>query len=161
MTTVERFMAKVKKTNSCWIWIGSQAGRGYGHFWYEGRLHGSHRISYKLFCGSIPNKRYVLHHCDNPPCVNPSHLFVGTQRDNLVDASNKGRMATGDRNGSRVKIENMLRGEKHGMSKLTIDEVREIRDRHDSGETDKSLAQIFNIGKSQIGRIVRLESWKR
>ena len=89
----ERFINKVHKTDYCWIWNGAIRGNsGYGSFNVNGKIESSHRISYKLFKGVIPMGICVLHRCDNRLCVNPDHLFLGTQGDNMKDMFNKGRM---------------------------------------------------------------------
>lgn len=85
------FWSLVKKTDGCWIWTGGLDGHGYGRVWREGRRQGSHRVSFQLTNGRIPDGMYVCHHCDNPICVNPGHLFLGTHSDNMRDCTNKGR----------------------------------------------------------------------
>jgi hypothetical protein len=74
----------------CWIWRGAKTDKGYGHFKSMGKTRGAHRTAYELFVGPIPTGLYVLHRCDVPPCCNPAHLFVGTNRDNVQDAIGKG-----------------------------------------------------------------------
>ncbi len=86
-----RFLAKVLKTESCWIWQAAIGTTGYGNFQYEGNIQGSHRVSYQLFKGSIPKNLCVLHTCDERSCVNPDHLWLGTKGDNARDAVAKGR----------------------------------------------------------------------
>jgi len=88
----DRFWPKVKKTNKCWIWIGGKTSFGHGIFYYKQRHGLAHRCSYELHISKIPSGLLVCHHCDNPSCVNPTHLFLGTHRDNLQDASRKGRL---------------------------------------------------------------------
>lgn len=89
----ERFWKNVHKTESgCWVWCGPQGHNGYGMFWNDGRSVRAHRLSLEMSTGKrIPTGMLVLHKCDNPPCVNPDHLFLGTHHDNAIDAVNKGR----------------------------------------------------------------------
>ena len=86
----ERFWAKVDKTGECWLWTGANVG-GYGHINIGGRMVRSHRLSYEWANGPIPKGLVVCHRCDTPACVNPAHLFAGSQRDNHKDCYVKGR----------------------------------------------------------------------
>ncbi|KKL91034.1 hypothetical protein LCGC14_1898770, partial [marine sediment metagenome] len=110
-----RFWAKVDQKNGCWEWTASTQSRGYGCFGINGRIELAHRISYQHFYGSIPDGMQVLHRCDNPPCVNPLHLFLGTFQDNMDDRKVKGH------NG-------LFSGERNGRAKLTTEEALAIRD---------------------------------
>lgn len=94
-TTLERFMSKVEVSDGCWLWKGGASGR-YGSFWYQGRVHHAHRASWALAHGDElpPDDIVVCHACDVPLCVRPSHLFLGTQLDNMQDAARKGRSAS-------------------------------------------------------------------
>lgn len=86
-----RFWAKVRKTRGCWIWTGATVRGGYGFFW-DGKRNGvAHRYSYRLKYGPIPKGKIACHKCDNPKCVNPDHLFIGTYQDNELDKYAKGR----------------------------------------------------------------------
>lgn len=95
MTVEERFLAKVKKTDTCWIWQDRLRPDGYGHFTLGGKIYLSHRISYLLFKNELPKDKLVCHTCDNKACVNPAHLFLGTHKDNYDDMVKKGRRVSG------------------------------------------------------------------
>src|SRR6476620_542625 len=107
-----RFESKITKTDSCWIWGGGIKSKGYGYLYIKRSSFTAHRVSYSLYVGNCDNL-LVLHKCDNPPCVNPDHLFLGTDLDNATDRMNKGRFRS-------------LHGEENGSSKLTELQVREI-----------------------------------
>lgn len=100
---VERFDSKVEHRgpNDCWPWIGHCAPSGHGQFWIGDRLYGPHRVAYELThdlpVGSLRPDQFVCHACDNPPCVNPAHLWLGTQADNMRDAAVKGRARSNPR----------------------------------------------------------------
>jgi len=173
------FWSKVNKKGpihpihgQCWVWTGSRFSQGYGRLIGHGR---AHRISWEIHFGDIPDGLCVCHHCDNPSCVNPKHLFLGTKGDNIRDRNAKGRdrtpqgddhwsrispekVARGDRNGSRTHPEKMTRGEKYWSAKLTEDEVRLIREFHKLG--CQVLARTFGVSPNTISRIVRRKQWK-
>ena len=88
---VSRFFSYVNKTGSCWLWTGCRRAYRYGSFHLADKLISAHRYSWLIHRGEIPHKLHVLHTCDNPICVNPEHLWVGTHQDNMKDKSNKGR----------------------------------------------------------------------
>lgn len=90
-----RFWKKVEKTNDCWLWIAGKYPDGYGVFWNGTTYDGAHRISWELHYGEIPKGMLVCHTCDNPPCVNPEHLWIGTKKDNNNDRTKKGRDGIG------------------------------------------------------------------
>lgn len=113
-SAAERFAEKVQRSGGCWLWTSAIGSRGYGIFWHspERRSVFAHRFSYELEHGDCPSGALVLHSCDNPRCVNPAHLSLGTVRDNALDAKSKGRLAVGEKNG--------------GGGKLSSEQVREI-----------------------------------
>jgi len=92
ISVIERFWNKVKiiQQDDCWIWTGATVKK-YGEFAFEGKIQSTHRVSWQIHFGTIPDGMDVLHHCDNPPCINPKHLFLGTHSDNMQDAKRKGR----------------------------------------------------------------------
>ena len=143
---VVRFRKYIKKTNGCWVWTGSTNRKGYGQFpntLIQG--HQTHRLSFFLAYGYLPTDLCVLHRCDNPPCVRPEHLFLGTQADNIADKVAKGRC----RNGVTV-------GEANNKSKLTADQVQEIRN---SSRLDSVIAAELGVSRSTIHRARTARTW--
>lgn len=153
-TLSERFWEKVDKRgeDECWEWQGAKfiVTHPYGQIWVNKKIELAHRISWCLHHGFIPKELRVLHHCDNPPCVNPQHLFLGTQSDNLIDAAKKGRLRTSPR-----------LGENHHDSKLTDNEVLEMRSSYkEKREPYKIIAKRHNVHPTTVGRIIRNERWQ-
>lgn len=147
----ERFDEKyVADPNSgCWLWDAADKGNGYGMMRVDGRGVFAHRLSYELFVGTIAEGLAVLHRCDVRACVNPEHLFLGTQIDNMQDAKAKGRMVAPPRS----------RGEEHPTSKLTADAVLEIRRRASQGERQRDIAADFGISQSAVSALVTRRTW--
>lgn len=156
-TILERFWSKVNRAgdSACWLWIGGCTGDGYGAFAaVNRRLIPAHRFAYEQCVGPIPEGLFVCHHCDNPPCVNPKHLFAGTNRDNVLDAMRKGRWPKQDGNPYAV------RGEQQGLSKLTNAQVLEIRRLAAQGISQYVIKDIFGVTQANVSAIVRRETWK-
>lgn len=145
---IERFWANINKTNGCWLWTGSKANKGYGRLKTQGVTRGAHRISYAIHFGRPPLNLLVCHRCDNPLCVNPGHLFLGTFKDNVADCIAKGRKVNAD-------------GEKAGSAKLTNEQVILIRQEYAKGiETAAEIGKRFGVTDEPIRKIVRGEAWK-
>lgn len=134
---------------ACWPWIGGHNLQGYGVVRFGGRMMNASRASWYLANGQIPDGSYVLHRCDNPVCVNPRHLFAGTQRENVADMDGKGRRARG----YRVSI----RGENHAAARLTDEAVAAIRSALAEGRTRRSIAREFGVSHTYVGMLARGE----
>ena len=142
-----RFWAKVDKRgdDECWLWVGAKAGHmGYGHIVSTPRKYvKSHRLSWEMHFGTIPDGMMVCHRCDVPACVNPSHLFLGTANDNMADCKRKGRHKF-----------TAKRGENNPMAKLSDEQARQIKSM--SG-THQKIADHFGVDRSTISFIKRGE----
>lgn len=162
---IQRFWSRVTFSDACWEWQGHVSGSsGYGSIKVEGHPVKVHRLSYLIHFGQIPTGMLVCHHCDNPRCVRPDHLFLGTPADNAADMVRKGRAASGDRNIMRRHPEK-LQGERHGNARLTEDDIRFIR-RHyvfvktgQKNPTQRMLADMFGIDPQYVYLIAKRRSW--
>lgn len=151
---IEDRVAKLPDAPGCWLWTGHLMSRGYGSVSFNNRETLAHRASFLVFHGVEPGEFYVCHRCDTPSCVNPEHLFLGTQRDNIHDMIRKGRdRSCGGKNGLVWKA---ARGEHHGRAKLTEQRVREIRR---SSEPAAVCALRFGVDKSTVKDIRRRRTW--
>ena len=140
-----KFLEKTKLCPSgCIEWTASKT-RAYGSCRLAGKTELAHRFSWKLFKGKIPKNLHVLHKCDNPPCVNPNHLFLGTNTDNMLDRNNKGRQS---------------KGSDQGQAKLTEDQVRDIRKKYIRGKYGAiKLSREYKVSDVTINGIVTRKSW--
>lgn len=150
-----RFWAKVDTSggsNACWEWTAG-LNKGYGKIGVKMSYQLAHRVSYELHIGPIPKGLHVLHSCDNPACVNPIHLFIGTNDDNIADKLSKGRQAS-------------PRGMKNANAKLTPEAVRDIRENYVPGSQGsrqkyslRYFARKYKVSHPTILRVVKNEGW--
>ncbi len=146
MTLGDRFAEKytVEPFSACWLWTGAMRNDAYGALLVNRKWISAHRIAWELYRGAIPIGLHVCHSCDTPLCVNPAHLFVGTNSDNQVDKAKKGRAMR-------------LKGEQHGRSKLTSEQVQAVRS---SKENDAALGRFYGVRKGTIRKIRIGENWR-
>lgn len=131
--------------NGCWVWRGLTSTGGYGLVTIHYKMYRTHQLAYELMTGPIPPGALVLHSCDNPPCVNPAHLRLGTDKDNALDRVARGRQ---------------IQGTVHHNAKLTDDAVRDIRRLHAAGANISQLSRQFDINRHQIRDVIRRKWWK-
>lgn len=142
--TSERFWSKVKKTRGCWEWQAGKDANGYGQFYFCGKNFRAHRYAWSICLGRIPKGKLVLHKCNNTSCVRPSHLYLGTSKDNKFDAIQNGTVT----------------GENSSRAKLTWKKVRSMRKLHSKGITQNELAKRFGVVEGNVWSIVNNKNWK-
>lgn len=150
---LHRFWKKVTagEHDDCWEWNRRRNKLGYGNVFLEGKCRLAHRIAYLIANGPFLDALKVCHTCDNPPCCNPAHLWLGTDGANVADRDTKGRLVNGHK----------YRGETHVNAKLTDQQVVEIRNLYESGEWfHKELAVKYGVSRATIQRIVVGERWR-
>lgn len=133
--------------NDCWEWNGYIGSRGYGQICIDYKTKLAHRFSWELHFGDIPKRMHVCHKCDNRKCVNPEHLFIGTQKENILDMVRKGRS-------------NKAKAEKCGRAKLSKDEVIKIRGLLSNGISISQISKDFNMTLANIWNIKHNKTWK-
>jgi hypothetical protein len=149
LSVSDRFWSKVTKTEQCWLWLGAPTSSGYGAIEIEGKTISAHRYSYEYEYGSIPVGRFVLHTCDIPLCVRPSHLYSGTHKDNMRDMLERGHHKHPSQ-----------RGELNSRAKITMKDAEDIRRDYATGKaTHRSLGVKYGIDHTSICRIVNGRYW--
>src|SRR5574340_735548 len=183
----DRFWSKVDKSGECWTWKGAHGPSGHGQFRIEGKYgkcRGAHRVAWLLTYGVLPpDNMEVMHACDNPACVRPDHLSLGTHRENMADMVSKGRQAVsgaavqrgdlhwthrhpelvrrGDRHHARQNPSCMARGERAGTSKLTAEQVNEMRRRYAAGGISfRAIGAEYGVVASTACSIVQVRTWR-
>lgn len=139
----ENFEAKFEKTTGCWLWQAAKTSQGYGQFGYKGMMRGAHRVAFELYVAEIPAGMHVLHTCDTPGCVNPAHLKLGSNADNVADRSARGRTAK-------------FIGEAHHNAAFSQEQVEAIKKEYASRKiSHRSLAFKYGVSKTTIGYLLR------
>ena len=147
---IANFWSKVQRTDKCWLWLGHKTDRGYGDCYFKGKLWKAHRLAWVLSGRTIPEGKKVLHHCDNPPCVNPRYLWTGTQQDNMDDCRERGR----------IRLHQVAYIKRDCSVKLTPTKVRQIRKQHASGITHVALAKIHRVATVTIQKVCLGITWR-
>ena len=146
MSLSREFWDRVDKTGDCWEWTAGKHSKGYGVAWNGDKVELAHRIVYRSEIGEIDEGMCVCHKCDNPGCVNPQHLFLGTNDDNMRDRDRKGRVAHGDT---------------HYKSRLSSKDAVQIKSRLQTGERQRDIAMDFGVCRATISAISTGRTWKR
>ena len=153
------FLKKISATpteTGCFEWMAFRNAKGYGSFSAKGQSYQAHRVAYLIATGTDPGEFQTMHTCDNPPCVNPEHLRIGTNTDNVRDKVKKGRAASGDKNGARVHPERLARGESNGRAKLKDSDIPLIRA---DIRVQRIIALDYGVDQVLISLIKRRKIW--
>lgn len=142
-----RFEANILRTEGCWLYQGFITETGYGRLKFDGAYQYAHRVSYQMYCGPIADGSCICHHCDNPCCVNPKHLFLGSRGDNVRDMDEKGRRLS-------------AYGEQSGVARWHNGEIEEMRRLYHEGVDLRLLGLMFRTAESAISTIVRGKTWR-
>lgn len=156
--TNKRFWSKIKfdELDKCWLWQRSTTSEGYGSYWHKGKFIGAHRFVYTALLHTLDTKTVVCHRCDNTKCVNPNHLFTGTQAENIKDMINKGR---GDHLLYPINRPTFKLGHIPQSAKLKPSDIPLIKNRIAQGEQVSSIAKSYNVGTTAIYDIKNGQSW--
>lgn len=148
----DRLAQGLQKDGDCLVWTGFKNRDGYGHLTHNTIQYKTHRLAYELAFGSIPSGLLVCHHCDNPACCNPEHLYAGTPADNSRDRDQRGRWRGGSGGGG-------VKGSQHHATKFTDAVILAIREIARNGISQHKIAKHFNVHQSCISRIVTRKRW--
>lgn len=161
---VARFWSKVDRRgpDECWPWLAGTFRDGYGNFKAARRGLKAPRVAFFLHHGRDADALLVCHTCDNPACCNGAHLYDGTNRDNIGDAKERGRLNTacGPKHGSRTQPESRARGERVGSAKITAADAVEIRRLYVEGESQPVIADRFHVTREAVSRIITGKNWR-
>jgi len=135
---IEKFFEKVNKTDGCWLWTGGKTKAGYGMTHINGKQYISSRASYIIHKGEIPEGLWICHHCDNPSCVNPDHIYAGSPKQNFTDMSIR---------------------ERSWKTKLTVEQVKEIYSNRENGVMHKVIAKVYGVSRNTISGILNGWTW--
>ncbi len=146
---IERFWYYVDKRgeDECWEWKGHKSPEGYGHLHIKTGTTVTSRISWQIHYGEIPKGMLVCHKCDNPPCCNPKHLFLGTDLDNIQDRDKK-------------KRNKQCKGRNHYKAEIVEADVINIRNLNKEGMSQKELSKMYNLSQASISKILLRQGWK-
>jgi hypothetical protein len=155
-----RRFVKQDRPSTCWPWQGDcRANFGYGRLFILHKHYLAHRLAYAIAHNTDPGPQCVLHTCDNPPCVNPAHLWLGSRSENSIDRTHKRRSAVGDRNGRHTHPEMIPRGTENPNHKLSEQKVRKIKKLLSHGIPHRTLATRFRVSSKVIWQIRHGKAW--
>jgi hypothetical protein len=147
---LERFDEKIQRSDGCWNWAGAINAQGYGNFWTGKAYMGAHRIAYVVFTREeIPAGKMVCHSCDNRACVNPSHVFAGTAKENTADMISKGRQSAA-----------VAGGAGHPMAKLNDQAVTSMRAQRTAGKLLREIAAQHDVSEATVSLVCSMKIWK-